>query len=60
MLCNVVKVIDQKVDFCVTLINFARMLRKKEIVIIVGDFNGPLGCNVEDCCNGGTKGWHFT
>ena len=60
MQCNVVKVIAQKVDFYVTRINFARMSRKKEIVIIVGDFSGPLGCNVEDCCNGGTKGWHFT
>ena len=36
-----VKVIAGKVDFYVTLINFARMLRKKEIVVIVGDFNGP-------------------
>ena len=55
-----VKVIAQKVDFYVTLINIARMFRKKEIMVIVGDFIGPLGCNVEDCCNGGTKGWYLT
>ena len=48
MPCNVVRVIAQKVDFYVTLINFARMLQKKEIVIIVRDFSGSLGCNVED------------
>ena len=60
MPCNMVKVIAQKVDFYVTLINIARMFRKKEIVVIVGDFIGPLGCNIEDCCNGGTKGWYLT
>ena len=48
MPCNVVRVIDQKVDFYVTLINLARMLQKKEIVIIVRDFSGSLGCDVED------------
>ena len=48
MPCNVDKVITRKRDFYVTLISFARMLRKKEIVVIVGDFNGPYRCNVED------------
>ena len=55
-----VKVIAQKVDFYVTLTNFARMLQNKEIVVIIGEFSGPLGCNVEDRCNGGTKGWYLT
>ena len=60
MPCNMVKVIAQKVDFYVTLTNFATMLRNKEIVVIIGEFSGPLGCNVEDRCNGGTKGWYLT
>ena len=53
MLCNMVKVIAQKVDFYVTLINFAIILQKNEIVVIVGEFNGALGCIVEDRCNSG-------
>ena len=41
MPCNVDKVIARNRDFYVTLISFARMLRKKVIVVIVGNFNGP-------------------